>query len=690
MSTPPGNAPLRPIESRIVSATVYSESAHVTRRAELELSGTAARIAFPGLPRDLDPGGLSVATSRGLVRAIESELEVREPEPLSDATALSAAADTLRAKLHRIAGELEALALELRLIERVSPVGAPQADLGSIAPGPLRPEVFLAGLDVLDRRRRETVARTRTLEEERRVTSEELAAVERRQALTGETGGSERSQSLIVVSLELTEPGPAMVDLTYEASWATWRPYYHLRLDGKEGTVECVRFADVWQETGEDWPEVKLRLSTAEPDLGLHVPTVLPWTLGVAKSYEDKLADLYSARKRAKKVVADDPAPPARRPAPKPTSRMRAPQAPLAAAPVASRSGGLLGGLLGGGGSSNAYSAPPAPMDTADEDEAGDWSEATGPGDLAEQHQVFARKTGGAELDDYRRQFEEEGIYRAVTSSGLDAMRAEAPIDGAAPPQGVLAEVTGISPPPPPPPEPPPRARRGPSPEHPDHGRLVQSRLPRDSSAGINFEQEIGAATTCLSGKERHRLGLGSVTYPARLEYLLRPAAADHAFGRVTVTNNELVPMLGGPAAVFVGDAFFGETQIQTTPAGGKLVLDLGAETSIKCARRSKTTVRTEGILTREDIHVVQVDIEIENHTGRIAEIELQDQVPVSKDSKVKVHLERTTPKDGALDELTGILTFRLRASPGAKTEVSITYEIEAPKDYQLRQVLQG
>lgn len=625
---------LRLVDSRIIGATVFSDAAHVVRRASLRLERGVERVAIKNLPRELDPGSVRVSTSRGAVRSVESDSSRETPDLASDSVALENLVRALEAKTQRLTGEHEALAAELQLIDRVVPA-SPSFDGASLSP--LRPEAFLAGLDALMTRRRSALSTLRNVELELHATFEEIKETRARIAATGTTAGSDEKRSLLVVHLDVDEAGESFVDVTYEAAWATWRPYYHVRLDPKDRAIECVRFADVWQETGEDWNEVALRLSTAEPETGLALPNVLPWTLGSAKSYEDKLNELYKRRKAEK------------------TAAKRAPE--------------------------------PVPKD---------------------------------DLGAYAEQFRDEGEFAEVTASGMDMLRGAPP----APPPPMQAQampasrstsimpasipmpsastpplnrapgggggrvITVITEIPPPPGPPPPKPRPSPSRELSERDELLRTPSPRELAGGIDHEMAVEVATTCPSGKERRRIGFGSVSYPARMEYLLRPAVRDHAFGRVTVINNDSAPLLAGPASIFVGEAFFGETRIRTTPAGGKLILELGAETAIKSARRTKTTVRTEGILTKEDVHVVETTIEIENHLEQTVELEVQDQVPVSQDPRVKVRLMRTVPKDAQLDDLTGILTFKVRLTPGSKVEVIVAYEIEAPKDYEFRQTL--
>lgn len=635
------------VQSRIVGATVFSDLAHVTRQAAVTLIPGLNRLAFEDLPRNLDPAAIRVRTSLGTVRFVEGD----DLSWSADADKTPEEQELLDAarKVHRLEGELQALQAEVELIDRLAP------GRGLPSPhqlGPLRPEAFAEGLDVVVKRRRDALYASRVAAYELHRAQEHLRTLEARQQAAGQTARP-AERAVVVVGLDVEAPGEAELSLIYDAAWATWRPYYALRLEDGGNTVEVARFADVWQQTGEDWPDVALRLSSAEPEEGLEVPQVLPWILERRQQIQGDPAQLYK-KERLKRPSM--PAPKmSRRMAPGPAASM----APPAAAPALMRK--------------------PAPQADVLEDEA--------TRDLDYDDLEVAAPSPDAVMDNYAQQFDEEGIFASVTSSGLVAASYSQPYTsedgtdggGGAPPRPPAA---------PPPPGPPQPRRRHPPPGHPDFRRLLELPTPQSSSGGIDFEQVVAGGVALPSGSGHQRVALSARRYSAQVQYLLRPAAKDHAFGRVEVVNAEPEPLLQGPAALFVDGAFFGTTQVRTTPADGKLVLDLGAQTALKCARRSKTTVRTEGLISKDDVHAVHVTIEVESFLDVPAAVEVQDQYPVSTDEKVKVKLLLPKAGDAELDERNGILTFRRTVAPRGRLELHITYEIEVPKDYQIHQLL--
>ena len=62
--------------------------------------------------------------------------------------------------------------------------------------------------------------------------------------------------------------------LTYIVRNASWTPSYDVRINSEKGSMQLVYFAEVKQFSGEDWTDVDLTLSTANPSVGA-IPTPL-------------------------------------------------------------------------------------------------------------------------------------------------------------------------------------------------------------------------------------------------------------------------------------------------------------------------------------------------------------------------------------------------------------------------------
>ena len=76
---------------------------------------------------------------------------------------------------------------------------------------------------------------------------------------------------VFVITLESANGGKVQLDINYQVFGARWNPSYDLRVDSTPH-MKITYFGQISQNTGEDWNDVSLVLSTAQPCLGGNIP----------------------------------------------------------------------------------------------------------------------------------------------------------------------------------------------------------------------------------------------------------------------------------------------------------------------------------------------------------------------------------------------------------------------------------
>src|SRR5262249_31987202 len=76
----------------------------------------------------------------------------------------------------------------------------------------------------------------------------------------------------VAIDLRVEKPGSFQLEATYVVPSASWHPIWDAHLDPQRQVVDLGFFASVQQSSGEDWSDVKLAVSTAQPNRGLYVP----------------------------------------------------------------------------------------------------------------------------------------------------------------------------------------------------------------------------------------------------------------------------------------------------------------------------------------------------------------------------------------------------------------------------------
>ncbi len=81
----------------------------------------------------------------------------------------------------------------------------------------------------------------------------------------------------VVVTVSDDEAEVASIEISYMVTQAGWTPSYDLRSGTVAGPVQLTYNANVYQQCGEDWNDVKIKLSTGNPNRSNIKPDLQPW-----------------------------------------------------------------------------------------------------------------------------------------------------------------------------------------------------------------------------------------------------------------------------------------------------------------------------------------------------------------------------------------------------------------------------
>lgn len=97
-------------------------------------------------------------------------------------------------------------------------------------------------------------------------------------------GKTNEPLSEVVVRVEALQPITAELTLTYLVANAGWYPKYDIRLDDIEQPLNLRYKAEVYQNTGIDWNDVKLVFSNGDPTQSSVTPELETWRLNYARN----------------------------------------------------------------------------------------------------------------------------------------------------------------------------------------------------------------------------------------------------------------------------------------------------------------------------------------------------------------------------------------------------------------------
>ena len=261
-------APAAADASRVARVTVYPGSATVER--VLRLAPGARQATFACLPAGLDAQSLQVS-SDAVIRV--GEIAVRQqPRELLGPTCLSPLEGRIKGLEDQIAAlQAEQAGIGYALGYLNSFGNATKGDASRPVPA-TPPAQIGATAAALRQSAQAPLTRAHQIKREQEALERQLKPllVERDRA------GGVRAQ-VSVVQINLAAPQGGELRLAYQVRGPSWQPSYRATLDSAKRQVRIERQAQVAQNTGEDWGDVQITLSTGQPDAATQGPLPSPW-----------------------------------------------------------------------------------------------------------------------------------------------------------------------------------------------------------------------------------------------------------------------------------------------------------------------------------------------------------------------------------------------------------------------------
>src|SRR5690606_9522929 len=85
------------------------------------------------------------------------------------------------------------------------------------------------------------------------------------------------SQGKLIVNVMSSTAGSIPLEVSYLTNQATWKPSYEMRIDKINEPIQMLYKAQVQQNTGIDWKNVKLSLTSGPANQNTFAPQLQPW-----------------------------------------------------------------------------------------------------------------------------------------------------------------------------------------------------------------------------------------------------------------------------------------------------------------------------------------------------------------------------------------------------------------------------
>ncbi len=263
-----------PVKTTIEAVTVYPDRARVTCSGMSDVSPGTHQLLIEELPLAILPDSvraLGAGTARVRLLGVDVARRHYEETPAERVRELELEIERLNDEMRVLADEKSGWAAHGTYLDGMRKATAAFAK--GLARGKTSIEEQAQLTRFLQEQDGEMRTAVRKLDVQQRELKRRLDKLNRE--LNQLRSSRPRQRYRAKIEIEVLEAGNFQPKLTYLVKNAGWQPLYDVRLT--DGAVMVSYIAQVTQNTGQDWPNVALVVSTARPALNQRLPELKPW-----------------------------------------------------------------------------------------------------------------------------------------------------------------------------------------------------------------------------------------------------------------------------------------------------------------------------------------------------------------------------------------------------------------------------
>jgi len=261
--------------SQIQDVTVFLAGAQVFEKAQGQLSAGESFILVKGLSPYIDEKSIQIKGQGNFtIQAVNKRLDfLSEKEVNEKVKALNDQILEIQRNQNKENARLQILVEKASLLQANKKLGGEQT-------GPSIAELRSA-LDFYETEL--TKLKTEELQIQAKMQQENEEMDRLFNQIRAMQASDNKSTSEIRIRVKAPAAGPANLEINYLVANAGWYPKYDVRVKNVSSPLALNYKAEVFQNTGVDWKNVKLRFSNANPNQSGQAPSLEKWELNYAR-----------------------------------------------------------------------------------------------------------------------------------------------------------------------------------------------------------------------------------------------------------------------------------------------------------------------------------------------------------------------------------------------------------------------
>jgi uncharacterized protein (TIGR02231 family) len=195
----------------------------------------------------------------------------------------------------------------------------------------------------------------------------------------------------------------------------------------------------------------------------------------------------------------------------------------------------------------------------------------------------------------------------------------------------------------------------------------------------LSAEFEIKQTYSIPSDAKPYLVDVTEYNLPATYKHFCVPKIEKEAFMLARITGWEELNLVEGSANVYFGGTYVGQSYINPRSVDDTLDLSFGRDKKIVVTRTKLKDMNKDRVIGNNKKVTFSYEMVVKNNRKGPVTLELNDQVPVSKNTDIVV--ENIELSKAQLDPATGKLKWNLTLAPDEMKKVILTFSVKYPRD---------
>lgn len=288
------------VKPNLSSVKVFLHGAELVHTAKVKIGKGINEVVFTGIGSNVDRSSINISgKGNGVIVSVVQRFDyLRTPEKHPEVKALEDSLEILTKKQMLKQSDIEVLNEQIELINANRKIGNEKVGFS------------ISDLQKMAKFISEKLSEIKSqIVNERLVQNKILKDIERVKRQLAELNDQfNKPTNEIAVIVSSKENSNFEFELSYLIYDAGWQPNYNIHVDKINSPAQLNYIANIWQNSGFDWKDVSIVLSTRNPNRNNTKPELVPWYLNFYKPVVYREMKAGAAKSLPVKILASQDA----------------------------------------------------------------------------------------------------------------------------------------------------------------------------------------------------------------------------------------------------------------------------------------------------------------------------------------------------------------------------------------------